>query len=427
MGLVWPAAAPAERGRDAPTRTLATPWPAHDACASYHSVDLSVDDRVSAVEWRGSGGEGVPVSFDLVKSPSGHGDEQYRLGSDGTDCHVGQTSCLVYRQPAGRVLHVRAVRATGLLPTDFKPGADTQLLVYGSVGRRDGGARSGRSADFGLRLTVHCADATKASVAWQCDARACVPRTFRPNVKMQEHWKNEGNKPRREQRAWPKDRGPYRTEWQGRERRKDLTRLICMRGPAGLAAIERAVRHTNPNLLCQPDERTSFADSRPLLIELGRDLLTEMDAVADEGCAGACSTRVDELRSLARGIAGASDLRVTGMRAAYHESHDEFGYGAYPSFGWVASLRAGAGAIEVVCARRRTFTSMGIPEAEECRLTVLARGRPLADYNPDWEPSIEFLDGGAVRMLDWLPSADPYNHAQDQIVVIGSALALRQP
>jgi hypothetical protein len=150
-----------------------------------------------------------------------------------------------------------------------------------------------------------------------------------------------------------------------------------------------------------------------------------MDGVLDEGCAGACSARIDGLRATARALAAASDLHLVGVRAAFHDSHDEFGYGAYPSLGFVASLASRAGTIEVVCAWHRTFTSMGLPDAEECRLTVFDRGRRLADFLPAYHPFVELPDGGAVRLLNQAPSMTPDSEREDKIVVIGSALARR--
>lgn len=429
--LAWGAAPAGQlrgpRVQGAPT-TLATPWPARDGCPSYHGIDLSVDDRATSVEWRGP--DGASLAFDVEKPFPPERDQEYRLGSEGFDCHVRGTSCLVYRKPIGRRLRVRAARASRLVPADFKAGAFEQLAVYRNAQPRGRPSRADGSLDLGLSLIVRCRDRSKPSVAWACDARSCVPRTFRDNVKMQAFRKAEGKKPRREQRGIPADEVPYWQRWRKGDPPKDLSALICMRGQTGLAAVEQAARKRNGLLVCEEKgpfavaKKPPFAEARPMLIDLGRDLLREMDMVLDEGCAGACSARIDEVRTTARALADASDLRLVGVRAAFHDSHDEFGYGAYPSLGFVASLAARSGAIEIACARHRTFTSMGLPDAEECRLTVLARGHRLADYWPDYEPFIELPDGGAVRMLDAPPSPDdPFNHPRDQIVVIGSALA----
>lgn len=408
------------------TTTLATPWPAQDGCANYDSIELSVDDRVSAVEWRGTNGE--PLVFDIAKPFPPTRDQDYRLGSAGYDCHVHGTSCLVYRKPMGRPLNVRATHARRLVPTDFKAGAFTELVVHGDTGTRGHMARPDHGRDFGLRLIVHCRDRSQPGVAWVCDARTCVPRTFRDNVKMLAFWKEESTKPRREQRRWPADEVPNLQQWRRGAGPKDLTALICMRGQAGIAEVEQAAR--GRVFLCEEKgpaaiKRIPFATARPRLIELGRDLLRDMDLVLDEGCAGACSTRIDDLRATARVLAAASDLHVIGVRAAFHDSHDEFGYGAYPSLGFRASLVARAGAIEIVCARHRTFTSMGLPDAEECRLTISASGRRIADFLPSDEPFVELPDGGMVRLLDQAPSMNPDTEASDKIVVIGSALAQR--
>ena len=409
------------RLQGAPT-TVATPWPVRDGCPAYDGVDLSVDDRATFVEWRGR--DGTTLVFDVAKPPQPQRDQEYRLGSEGYDCHVHGTSCLVYRKPIGRLLRVRAALVSRSWPAEFKAGAFDEFVVYRN--------KQHRSLDRGATLIVHCRDRSKPSVAWACDARSCVPRTFRANVKMQAFWKAKDEKPPREQRHLPAGVIPYFQQWERGGPPKDLTRLICMRGQTGIAEVERAARKQNGHLVC--DEEAPFApvkklpvvEARPMLIDLGRDLLREMDMMLEEGCAGACSARIDELRATAGALAAASELRVAGVRAAFHDSHDEFGYGAYPSLGFVASLVARAGTIEIVCARRRTFTSMGLPEAEECRLTVLARGRRLADYMPAYGAFVELPDGGAVRTLDRPPSIDdPYNHVEDQIVVIGSALAQR--
>lgn len=413
--VAWGAPPPGEEsaGRQEPLR-LATPWPAADGCPSYSGVDISVDDRVGVVEWRGAGG--ASLVFDRVTLSGTRGDDEYRLGSAGTDCHEGQTTCIVYRRPVGRVLHVQATRASRGLPADFTPGTFDALVVHGDVRRRG----------FGLRLFLQCVDTAKPSVAWYCDGRACVPRTFRDDVKLQAFRKVEDAKPRRERRLWPPDEVPYWQRWFKGEPPKDLTALICMRGQAGLAEVEQAARAKNGSLLCRDSfaKRTPAAVARPMLVDLARDLLREMDLVLDRGCAGACSRRIDELRAVAAALA-AADLRVIGVQAAFRDSHEEFGYGAYPSLGFIATLAARPGSIEVACAWHQTFTSEGQPTGEDCRLTVSAHGRRLADYTPNWGPFVELPDGGAVRVRDWLPSFDRYNHPRDQIVVIGSALATR--
>src|SRR5262245_61357146 len=367
----------------APATTMATPWPAGEGCSSYYGVDVSVDDRISSVEWRGA--SGAAMVFDVEKPLKAESDQEFRLGSEGYDCHVHGTSCLVYRKPIGRLLRVRAANASRLLPTDFKPGAFDALVVHGDTRPRRHRTAGEPALDFGLRLTVHCVDTAKPSIAWNCDTRSCVPRTFRDNVKMRAFWNEEEKKPRREQRHWPADEIPNLQKWWKGAAPKDLTALICMRGQAGIAEVEQAAR--GRVFLCEEKgpfaiKKLPVATARPMLIELARDLLGDMDTVLEEGCAGTCSARIDELRATARVVAAAADLRVAGLRAAFHDSHDEFGYGAYPSLGFVASLAARAGAIEIVCARRRTFTSMGLPDAHECRLTLGARGRRLADFVP---------------------------------------------
>jgi hypothetical protein len=165
---VWGALPPGPPGGDAqgPTLRLATPWPAQERCASYSGVDLSVDDRVGSAEWRGA--NGATLVFDLSDSSNAHGGDDYRLGSDGTDCHEGQTTCIVYRKPVGRSLHVRAVRALRGLPAGFKPGAFAELVLHGDIRRRAPVSRSERPRDFGARLFLHCIDTAKPKAAESC-------------------------------------------------------------------------------------------------------------------------------------------------------------------------------------------------------------------------------------------------------------------
>jgi len=408
-----------------PTTALATPWPAQDGCTSYSGVDLSVDDRVSAVEWRGNGGPSL--AFDLAPANPPRRDQEYRLGSSGYDCHAHGTSCLVYRKPVGRALQVRPVYANRLLPSDFQAGALDQLVIHGSTGQP---TRPTRAHDFGLRLIAHCQDRSQPSVAWVCDARTCVPRIFRDNVKMLAFWKTEASKPRRERRTWPADELPHLQTWRKGDGPKDLTSLFCMRGQAGIAGVERAAR--GRVFLCDEKgplavEKLPAAMARPRLIDLGRDLLRDMDLVLDEGCSGGCSARIGQLRATARTLADSPDLRLAGVRATFHDSHDESGAGAYPSLGFVASLVAPAGTVEIACARHTTLDSMGLPDAEECRLTIAVRGRRIADFLPTDQPFVELPDGGAVQLLEQAPSMDPDTEGRDKIVVTGSALAQRPP
>src|SRR6185295_18241050 len=104
----------------APT-TLTTSWPAAEGCPRYQGVDVSVDDRATSIEWRGA--DGASLVFDVEKPLKAVGDPEFRLASEGYDCHLHGISCLVYRKPLGRIVRVRVAKASRLLPSDFKPGA----------------------------------------------------------------------------------------------------------------------------------------------------------------------------------------------------------------------------------------------------------------------------------------------------------------
>jgi hypothetical protein len=404
---------------------LATPWPAREGCSRYEGADVTVDDRVRAVEWRGP--TGASLVFDVQPATDDSRFEEYGTRSEGRDCHRDSTSCIAYRGSA-RLHHVRVARGSRLLPPDFAPRAYTELVLRDDA-RSRARPRADRRLDFGLRLILRCADSTKTSVAWLCDATACVPRTLRDNVKVQRLRKAEVAKPRRERRHVAAVDGPY-----ARRRApdsEDLGENICLARLPGFAEANRMARRVWANVSCTRNAESVYpkataADPKPRILGLARDLLAELDVVAEEGCAGACSRRVDELRAAARALGAARGLHLTSARAVFDRGDtDDPGYGAWPSFGWIARLAAPSGAAEVACAHHQTLDTMGLPDVHVCRLSVFAGGRHLGDYTPDWMPGIELPDGGAVHLLDAGERASmrSASGSGEQIAVIGSALA----
>jgi hypothetical protein len=411
--------------RAAAPRPLATPWPSPAGCSSFQVADITVDDRVRAVEWRGP--NGASLVFEMKAATDDDRREEYALGSEGLDCHREETSCIVYRGSA-RVRYVRVARGTLLLPPNFASGAYTELVLHDDV-RANPLPRADRRLAFGLRLILHCSDSTKTSLAWLCDTNACVPRTFRDNVNHQEMRKVEEAKPLRERHYRAPVDGPYSRKWTFRNA-DAFAPYICLERLPGFAEANREAWRIWRNVACTRDARSAYpkvtaANPKPRILELARDLLAELDIAAEVGCAGACSARVDELRAAARALGAAPGLRVTSARAVFDGGdRDDPGYGAWPSFGWVAKLAAPSGAAEVACAHHQTLDTMGLPDIHLCRVSVFARGRRLGDYVPGW-PKIELPDGGAVHLLD---AAERVNDRRadepgDQITVIGTALA----
>jgi hypothetical protein len=408
---------------------LATPWPQQAGCSRFSGADVSVDDRVRAVEWRGPNGASLVV--EVTPAADENKGEQYASGSEGLDCHREMSSCIVYRGGA-KVRNVRVARGSQRLPPDFAPGAYTEVVLRDDV-RAEPRPRADRGLDFGLRLILRCTDSTKTSLAWRCDAKACVPRTFRDNVKYQKMRIAEETKPRRERHYQPPVDGPYSRRWEYHDANAFGT-SICLGRLPGFAEATRNARRVWNNVACARGTDDTWptvthADPKPRILELARDLLGELDIAAEEGCAGACSARVDELRATARSLGAAPGLRVTSARAVFdggnREDREDIGYGAWPSFGWVAKLAAPAGVAEVACAHHQTLDTMGVPEIHACRVSVFARGRHLGDFFPGWVSKIELPDGGAVHLLDPAEHADerPAGGFGDQITVIGSALA----
>jgi len=405
---------------------LATPWPQHAGCSSFSGADVTVDDRVHAVEWRGPNGASLVI--EVTPATDEHKREEYSSGSEGLDCHREMTSCIAYRG-AAKVRYVRVARGTQSLPPDFAPGAYTELVLRDDV-RANARPRADRGLDFGLRLILRCTDPTKTSLAWLCDAKACVPRTFRDNVKVQMQRRAEETKPLKERRYPAPVDGPYSRKWMYHVA-DAFAAYICLERLPGFAEANREAWRIWSNVACTRDRRSPYpkvtaADPKPRILELARALLTELDVAAEEGCAGACSARVDELRAMARSLGAAPDLRVTRARAVFNGGdREDPGYGAWPSFGWVAKLAAPAGVAEVACAHHQTLDTMGLPDIHVCRVSVFARGRHLGDFVPGWDSKIELPDGGAVHLLDPAEHADERSAGGhgDQITVIGSALA----
>ena len=423
--LLGPSAAARAAATPAP---LATPWPAREGCSRYEGADVTVDDRVGAVEWRGPGA--ASLVFDLKPAADDDSIEEYGTRSEGSDCHRDQTSCIVYPRRPARLRHVRVARGSRLLPPDFAPRAYTELVLRDDV-RSLKRPRGDRQLDFGLRLILRCADPTKTSVAWLCDATTCVPRTVRDNVKLQRLQRAQEVKPLGERRSLVVVDGPYARKWA--QVSEDFTANICNSRLPGFAEANRTAWRVWANVACTRDAASPYpkvtaADPKPRILGLARDLLAELDLVAEEGCAGACSARVDELRAAARALGAAPELHLTSARAVFDrgEGTADLGGGAWPSFGWIARLAAPSGAAEVACAHHQTLDTMGLPDIHVCRLSIFAGGRHLGDYNPDGTTGIELLpDGGAVHLLETGERASSRRASGpgDQIAVIGSALA----
>ena len=143
--------------RAAAPPSLATPWPQQTGCSSFSGVDVSVDDRVRAVEWRGPNGASFVIEVTPAADQYNH--EAYASGSEGLDCHRDLSSCIVYRGGA-KVRNVRVARGSRRVPPDFAPGAYTELVLRDDV-RAAPRPRADCGLDFGLRLILHCTDSTK--------------------------------------------------------------------------------------------------------------------------------------------------------------------------------------------------------------------------------------------------------------------------
>jgi hypothetical protein len=116
--------------RAAAPPSLATPWPQQTGCSSFSGADVSVDDRVRAVEWRGPNGASFVIEVTPAADQYNH--EAYASGSEGLDCHRDLSSCIVYRGGA-KVRNVRVARGSQRVPPDFAPGAYTELVLRDDV------------------------------------------------------------------------------------------------------------------------------------------------------------------------------------------------------------------------------------------------------------------------------------------------------
>ena len=117
------------RERPIPGRPLATPWPAHVDCADFYGVDVSVDDRVEAVEWRGPEGRSIVVPVAPPSNPEQAG-ERFRKASGALDYFgIWQTSRVLFPYRPRPAVNIRAARGHQLLPRDFKPGLFEAIVV----------------------------------------------------------------------------------------------------------------------------------------------------------------------------------------------------------------------------------------------------------------------------------------------------------
>ena len=374
------------RERPIPGRPLATPWPAHVDCADFYGVDVSVDDRVEAVEWRGPEGRSIVVPVAPPSNPEQAG-ERFRKASGALDYFgIWQTSRILFPYRPRPAVNIRAARGHQLLPRDFKPGLFEAIVVR----PRPGAAKlrpAANAAGFGLRLVLHCLDKSKTGLVWACDDKSCGLRSFRDPLGAEAAGK------------WVD--GPYRRRWRSGEREVTRARLVCGRTDGYEAAARRARRHDG-NLVCE--RSLPLADMGAALDELTRDLLTEMDLVLERGCAGTCSSHVDELRSTIRALlSDRKPLRLRGARARFTPADWEV-FEEPATMGWVARLGGASDGVELACAHYYIESSMA-PPAPSCRLTVIGHGARLADYFPDARQEVELPDGGAVHLQGRIPKS----------------------
>jgi hypothetical protein len=393
------------RPRALPTGPLATPWPAHVDCADFYGVDVSVDDRVDAVEWRGPEGRSIVVPVAPPSNPElAH--ERFRKASGALDYFgVWQTSRILFPYRPRPAVNIRAARGNQLLPRDFKPGLFETLVVRPRPGAAKLRPRADDSAAFGLRVVLHCLDKSKTGLVWACDEKSCGLRSFRdhPSATPADKWVD----------------GPYRRRWKKGDRSEVRAKLVCARADGYEDAARRARRHDD-NLVCE--RPAALADQHAALDEMSRDLLTELDLVLERGCAGTCSARVAELQTTIRALlSDPGPLRLRGARARFTPADWEV-FEEPATMGWVARLGGASNGVELACAHFYVESSMA-PPVPSCRLTVIGHGARLADYFPDARQEVELPDGGAVH-LQGSNTEERDDNFGDRIVIFGSALAI---
>jgi hypothetical protein len=256
-------------------------------------------------------------------------------------------------------------------------------------------------------------------VQWVCDASSCVPRVFRRSSNA-----GRSGDPDKEGQpgGWAPSKpivGPYGRDWHPvtGKRSADLTRLLCARPARADAAAKRKYR--KGYLEC--DRWPPLADQAVTLGELAHDVVGELVAVLDFGCAGACSPALEHLRAVSRGLlASSAPLRLLDARGEFDrgEFRDD------PEFlGWVARLgHGGDPEVEIACDRFYALYAEGKPLRNDCRLTLLEGGRRLVDYYPDARQQVELPDRGALHPLGSGETFQPDDVGGD-VVIIGSALA----
>jgi len=226
-----------------PARPLATPWPAHIDCPGFERVEVVVDERVEAVEWRGPDALSRTFAVTRPDDPK-KAWEDFRLRSDALDgVGVMGSSRILYAEPKieAPLETFRAARADEAIAPDFPLRRLDHLIVrHGrhpptAAPRFDGGEDLTRTK-FGLKVTLRCADPARLSLRWICDAASCVPRAFRdnPRVDKQKGWMHSLNE---------EVPGPYGRDWVDGKRRPDLERLLCARAePADAGAIQNTLQ-----------------------------------------------------------------------------------------------------------------------------------------------------------------------------------------
>jgi hypothetical protein len=424
---------PPARPSPLPTQALETIWPARIECPRFERLDVAVDERVAAVEWRAAGGASRTFEVSRSKDPD-EAWEDFRKGSNALDGVLGIPAAphILYPTPntslpAGtfraarfseqmsEVAHLRgldhlSVRAGSLPPTTAPRIPD--IVIAGTT------FKVATPTSFGLVLTLRCADRSHESVQWVCDASSCVPRVFRRSSNA-----GRSGDPDKEGQpgGWAPSQpivGPYGRDWHPvtGKRSADLTRLLCARPTRADAAAKRKYR--KGYLEC--DRWPPLADQAVTLGELAHDVVGELAAVLDFGCAGACSPALEHVRALARGLlASSAPLRLLDARGEFDrgEFRDD------PKFlGWVARLGHADPEVELACDRFYALYAEGKPPRNDCRLTLLEGGRRLVDYYPDAYQQVELPDRGALHPLGSGETFQPDDVGGD-VVIIGSALA----
>ena len=367
---------------------LATSWPARNGCARFNEVEISADDRVDEIVWRGRAG--AQQTFKLARPEDPNAASDYLIkASNSFPCGDDASTCLLYPEHTPSGLHDSryfvAARARDPLPANFPTGQlETLILHRASTARASMPAPVGSSKYlFGLRLILRCADPTGPSLYWACDRDSCTPRTFQTNTARRDiRWSVPG---------------PYTDRWVRGDRLSDLNRLL---GTPARALSKQPVP----------------------LEQLLRDTLSELEAVIDFGCKGdVCSSRMADLRAAAQGLLASAEIPFVSARAISRKSRVL----ETEESGWLARFKKGGLEAELACARHYHHLSDNNPPHDQCRVGLARAGTRLGSYFPYWFQQIELVDGGGLELqgakIEMGVVQGPAA-AGDQIVITGSAL-----